>query len=94
MRGDQHLARTYRSFHYPTPRRERFVSQILAIVKKAIEDGIHRVSGVLLKELKPGNPFVVEYNSFAIENQGLRVKACDRCRNSWKSARANLSVPG
>jgi hypothetical protein len=70
------------------------VAEIFAFVKKAIENGVHRVALILLQKLESGNPFPVKYDNLAIENLGDGFESTDGRGNSREFIPAVFLVSG
>jgi hypothetical protein len=66
----------------------------LPFVKKAIENGVHRVAPILLQKLESGNPLPVKYDNLAIEKQGDGLESADGRGNSREFIRAVFLLSG
>src|ERR1039458_1179033 len=66
----------------------------LPSLKKAIKNGIHRVTLILLKKLESRNPLLVEHNNLPIKKEGDGFENPDGRRNSRKLVGSVFCVSG
>jgi len=89
----QHPGGANRSLHYSASCGQWLTTQIFALMKKTVKDGIYGFAFLLLKELESGNLLLIKHNNLAIKKEGGGFKDPYGGCNLRKTVRAIFFIP-